>query len=1012
MNTANTGREFQIIRHNINNVELCVSNYGKFGQDETGNNAGCWWPVGSGHSYIYGAGIWVGAVDTVSGDTLVTIGYGPHGGEVEFAPGLCGMSVSDPRAIIFLYPHLWPPPAVTFPMSPQIPNSHQDSWCVYNDSNIAYHIAGDTSPIGIEIYQSVYVWNLYLLMDIAYLVFEIKNVSGQNMTEFYLGICTDIDIGNEASAGNATDRCSAIVGQWYVIDGDSFWIDNLAYQWQEIEEPGTPPWFPGAIGFDLIRTPYDLVEGEDKDDDGIYDQFERDSVYFVNNLPPGMWDVDHDGVQDWRDPSEIPQLGMTAFKRFTLNLEPNLDYERYMTLAGYNFRTCIYEPYDTVPPDPDDQRWLQASGPFELQSDSTVTLVLALMFADWNSYYMRPDTGLVLVDYWAQLFHDMNWLMSGAPPQPRLTVIPGDARITLVWDNGPEQSTDPWFNIVGADPSSPYYDPFYRQYDFEGYRVWRSATGQPGTWEMLASFDLNNDIAFADTAFEPEPLAATNTGISHMYVDEDVRNGFVYHYTVTSFDYNRIKTTYDSVFVVESLPFVHIDTLGNYDTMWVYWYDSVEVYGPLAIWFESGFRGDSIRARRDPANYVPPAEPMIDWVSGNNEITELVNASVAYPQGIDANYPLYIEYLAPDTATVFLKNQHNHQIPYTGGRYTALLRDDERILDTISYVARIGSGYLHHEIMPPANGMFIKPDIGTPELPDLFQVFDSVHIVTGTYPDTFLVASVEVELPAAADSADTAYMHGIWAWRGNDYQVVWRRKNPGGPVNTIEVTDLATGDAIPYQQYQNTPATRYLGGGWCFTYYSPTLGNPWIEQSHDTLQPQPAFAGPLRTRYLYVNGGMIALRRNQAVLDSILPSDGETWVIHANDSHLPPSVCGTVRITGTPGIFTDTVQALNVKVVPNPFVIASGWQTRYIERRLKFINLPDKCTIRIFNLNGELVRSLKHNATSLGGVSNDLGGDEWWNCLGEYNQLVSSGVYIFHVESDVGEQVGKFVIIN
>jgi hypothetical protein len=58
------------------------------------------------------------------------------------------------------------------------------------------------------------------------------------------------------------------------------------------------------------------------------------------------------------------------------------------------------------------------------------------------------------------------------------------------------------------------------------------------------------------------------------------------------------------------------------------------------------------------------------------------------------------------------------------------------------------------------------------------------------------------------------------------------------------------------------------------------------------------------------------------------------------------------------------------------------------------------------------VRSLKHNATSLGGVSNDQGGDEWWNCLGEFNQLVSSGVYIFHVRSDVGEQVGKFVIIN
>ena len=308
--------------------------------------------------------------------------------------------------------------------------------------------------------------------------------------------------------------------------------------------------------------------------------------------------------------------------------------------------------------------------------------------------------------------------------------------------------------------------------------------------------------------------------------------------------------------------------------------------------------------------------------------------------------------------------------------------------------------------------MFINADFGTPVLPDLFQVFDSVRVVTGIYPDTLLVAAVEVELPAAADSADTAYMHGLWAWRGNDYQVVWRPKNPGSSVNTVEVTDLATGDIIPYRQYQNTPATRHLGNGWCFTYYSPTLGNPWIEQSHDTLQPQPLFSGPMRTRYLYVNGGMLALRRNQAVVDSILPSDGETWVLHASDGYLPPSVYGKVRITGTPGIFTDSAMTLNVKVVPNPFIIGSGWQTRYIERRLKFVNLPDKCTIRIFNLNGELVRSLKHNETSLNGVSNDLGGDEWWNCLGDFNQLVSSGVYIFHVQSDVGEQVGKFVIVN
>jgi hypothetical protein len=74
--------------------------------------------------------------------------------------------------------------------------------------------------------------------------------------------------------------------------------------------------------------------------------------------------------------------------------------------------------------------------------------------------------------------------------------------------------------------------------------------------------------------------------------------------------------------------------------------------------------------------------------------------------------------------------------------------------------------------------------------------------------------------------------------------------------------------------------------------------------------------------------------------------------------------------------------------------------------------LPNRCTIRIFNLNGELVRTLLHTDTSEDGVTNNLGGDEWWDVLSENRQLVASGVYIFHISSDVGEQVGKFVIIN
>lgn len=393
------GRLWDTKVHNINGIEFWITNYGKLGP--------CYCPPGSGYNYMWGSGIWVGAIDSIIGDTLVTIGYGPSGGESEFAPGLYLQDPFVPYVIIYMYPQPWPAPPETFPMAPQEPVSDQDSWCCYNDCDSIYHIPNDTKPIGIEVYQTVYVWADSLPWDMIFLTFEIKNVLHKPIKDLYIGYCTDIDIGNE-TAPYLNDICSAIVGQWYVINGESIWVDNLAYQWETEPEPG---WDESrcVIGIDLLQTPFDLQWGQDKDNDGIPDQYERDSAYYVNNLPPDMWDVDNDGLPDWRDASENPQMGMTAFKRFTLAIEPNKDNERYLTLAGYNFQTGQYEPYDTIPPQPDDQRFLMASGPFELMPDSSVIIVLGIMITCWDTLDARPDTAIVLADRWAQLYYNLNW---------------------------------------------------------------------------------------------------------------------------------------------------------------------------------------------------------------------------------------------------------------------------------------------------------------------------------------------------------------------------------------------------------------------------------------------------------------------------------------------------------------------------------------------------------------------------------------------------------------------------
>lgn len=94
-----------------------------------------------------------------------------------------------------------------------------------------------------------------------------------------------------------------------------------------------------------------------------------------------------------------------------------------------------------------------------------------------------------------------------------------------------------------------------------------------------------------------------------------------------------------------------------------------------------------------------------------------------------------------------------------------------------------------------------------------------------------------------------------------------------------------------------------------------------------------------------------------------------------------------------------------VRVVPNPYVVASMWEKGQ-ERQIQFIHLPEKATIRIFNASGELVRTLEHDAAVSPAPS-----IESWDLKTYNKQLAAPGLYFYHVSSSVGEFTGKFVIV-
>jgi len=112
-------------------------------------------------------------------------------------------------------------------------------------------------------------------------------------------------------------------------------------------------------------------------------------------------------------------------------------------------------------------------------------------------------------------------------------------------------------------------------------------------------------------------------------------------------------------------------------------------------------------------------------------------------------------------------------------------------------------------------------------------------------------------------------------------------------------------------------------------------------------------------------------------------------------------------------------QALEVLVYPNPYRIDGNYadfgyenrdRTRSAERSraIHFANLPNICTIRIYTLNGDLVRELEHNYPNGGPGSQH----ETWDVISRNTQAVVTGIYLWHVESDMGDQIGKLVIMK
>ena len=87
----------------------------------------------------------------------------------------------------------------------------------------------------------------------------------------------------------------------------------------------------------------------------------------------------------------------------------------------------------------------------------------------------------------------------------------------------------------------------------------------------------------------------------------------------------------------------------------------------------------------------------------------------------------------------------------------------------------------------------------------------------------------------------------------------------------------------------------------------------------------------------------------------------------------------------------------NINVVPNPYYAYSEYETGKRDNRVKITNLPERCEITIFNMQGALVRSF---------IKDDPLTSLDWDLKNYAGIPIAGGMYLIHVLIEIPDENG------
>ena len=393
--------------------------------------------------------------------------------------------------------------------------SDEDTYTVYGDyipekfmrSSSSWAREGyDVAPLGVQVIQRTYSWTID---DYVYMNFKIRNMNDFDLTKMYVGYFMDNDVG------------------W--ADDDQIGFDdtrNLGYTYDsDFAEPGWPT-SAGYLGCVYVETPRagyeDALTGEwigdgiDNDNDGVIDE--------------GADGLDNDYDTEIDEFDEREQIGLSSFQTWVRSdlgvTEPfqgdvdddGMDFAKYFEMAV--FASSGQDSFEVFE-EPIDVRQLASSGPvLSLPAGKEMSVTIAFV-AGSSLSDLKANADDAIQKYYT------GFIGPEAPPAPGLVARPGHKKIYLAWDDSPESAIDP----------------FSGDKDFEGYRIYRSATGLEDEWDLLSEFDVdtsqseaaartiqfigssNATMNFVGIMSDDELADALDTDVSRL--SDDAINGYI-----------------------------------------------------------------------------------------------------------------------------------------------------------------------------------------------------------------------------------------------------------------------------------------------------------------------------------------------------------------------------------------------------------------------------------------------------------------------------------------------------